>query len=328
MKTQLADIAKKRYNVQVQKMLISWTLVIGTLSGVILSAHKKHEKELPPKARSASGPVGQAILAELLKSELFDITILTRDSTTYQSLFAPAPKVIQVDYTSLNSLIHALTDQDALISAISPSAIPVQKLLIDACIQAHVHRFLPSEYSYDFCCPSIRSLPIPLFAQKIAIEEYLQSQATKTSLSYTLVFCNPILELSLKNNLFFNLQTRTATVSPITRTAPISLTTLPSLSKAVRRILTHPRETANRPIRIKDIDISHEKLLSIAQSLTPGQEWDIHNIETTQAESSSEVNFAFGGKFERVHNSVFGIKEMTPEDLEGLVLVTCGLEKS
>ncbi|TGO29020.1 hypothetical protein BPAE_0020g00660 [Botrytis paeoniae] len=274
----------------------------------------------------ASGPVGQAIVTELLKSELFEITILTRDSTTYQSLFAPALKVVQVDYTSLTSLTHALTNQDALISALSPSAIPTQKLLIDACIQAHVHRFLPSEYSYDFYSPSIHQLSHSnqLFAQKIAIEEYLKEQATHTSLSYTLLFSNPILELSLKNNLFFDFQNRTVILNPQSKTTPISLTTLPSLSKAVRRILTHPRETANRPIRIKDIDISHEKLLSIAQSLTPGQEWDIR----TDVSSDSDSSFNFGGNFERVHNSVFGIKEMTLEELEELVRVTCEVEKS
>ncbi|KAA8576247.1 hypothetical protein MFRU_009g01600 [Monilinia fructicola] len=272
----------------------------------------------------ASGPVGQAILAELLKSGLFDITILTRDSTAHQSLFAPAVKVIQVDYTSLASLTHALSEQDALVSAIAPPAIPAQKLLIDACIQAHVHRFLPSEYSYDFTSPTIRSHPTALGTSKIAIEEYLQAQATHSSLSYTLLFCNPILELSLKSNLFFHFPSRTARLNPQTSRAPISLTTLPSLGKAVRRILTHPRETANRPIRIKDIDVSHQQLLAIAQSLTPGQEWDVR----VDAESPSEADFAFGGKYERVHNSVFGIKEMTVADLENLVRVTLsGAEK-
>ncbi|KAF7913814.1 uncharacterized protein EAF01_000220 [Botrytis porri] len=273
----------------------------------------------------ASGPIGQAILTELLKSQLFDITILTRDPTTHQTPFSPSLQVLQVDYSSLPSLTHALTKQDALISVLSPSAIPTQKLLIDACIQAHVHRFLPSEYSYDFCSPTIHQLSPnkPLFTQKIAIEEYLKEQATHTSLSYTLLFSNPILELSLKNNLFFNFQNRTAILNPQFKTVPISLTTLPSLSKAVRRILTHPRETANRPIRIKDIDISHEKLVSIAQSLTPSQDWDIR----TDVNSDLDSSFNFGGNFERVHNSIFGIKEMTLEELEELVRVTCGVEK-
>ncbi|CAD6447999.1 f29cc46e-d1b6-438c-bcc1-ef24db8c6d4f [Sclerotinia trifoliorum] len=281
----------------------------------------------------ASGPIGQAILNELLKSELFEITILTRDSTAYQSLFAPAIKVIQVDYTSLASLTHAVTDQDAVISTISPSAIPVQKLLIDACIQAHVHRFLPSEYSYDFCNATIRQHTgsNAIFAQKQAIETYLQEQATNTALSYTLLFSNPILEPSLQKNLFFNFPSRSATLTPLSKTHPISLTTLPSLSKAIRRILTHPRETANRPIRIKDIDITHQQLLCIAQSLTPNQEWDIQqeeSKETTDATSNYERKFNFGGNFERVHNCVFGIKDMSLPELEDLVRVTCsGMEK-
>ncbi|APA07141.1 conserved hypothetical protein [Sclerotinia sclerotiorum 1980 UF-70] len=290
----------------------------------------------------ASGQIGQAILKELLKSELFEITILTRDSTTYQTLFAPAIKIIQVDYSSLDSLTQAVTDQDAVISTISPRAIPVQKLLIDACIQAHVHRFIPSEYSYDFCNPLIQKhiTHHPIFAQKLAIETYLQDQTTSTTtLSYTLLYSNPILEPSLQKNTFFHFPTHSATLTPSSKTHPISLTTLPSLSKAIRRILTHPRETANRPIRIKDIDVTHYQLLSIAESLTPDQEWDIQEEEFKEEKEettkdaitstpNNERNFNFGGNFEKVHNCIFGIKEMTLTELEDLMRVTfSGMEK-
>ncbi|QSZ30988.1 hypothetical protein DSL72_000549 [Monilinia vaccinii-corymbosi] len=284
----------------------------------------------------ASGPVGQAILTELLKSELFDMTILTRDSTTYQPpRSAPTLKVIQVDYTSLPSLTHALANQDAVISTISPTAIPTQTLLITACIRAHVRRFLPSEYSYDFYSPTLRSLAPPpaLFAAKIAIEAYLDAQVqaqashTRTPLSYTLLFCNPLLELSLANNLFFDAQSRTATLHPATSSLPTSLTTLASLAKAVRRILTHPRETANRPIRIKDVDVSHQQLVCIAQSLAaPGEKWDVRTIDDAAAAANvtSDASFAFGGKFERVHNAIFGIGEMTVAELEERVRLTLG----
>merc|ERR1711964_137173 len=73
----------------------------------------------------ASGNLGAAILKELLESKLFDITVLTRQSSSHS--FSPDVKVVKVDYADLESLTAALSGQDALVSAVATLAIPSQK---------------------------------------------------------------------------------------------------------------------------------------------------------------------------------------------------------
>jgi putative NADH-flavin reductase len=87
--------------------------------------------------------VGPAILRELLKSGLFDITVLTRESSTHK--FPEEVKVVKVDYTNLESLTKALEGQDALVSAVATLAVPSQRMLIDAAVEAGVKRIIPSE---------------------------------------------------------------------------------------------------------------------------------------------------------------------------------------
>lgn len=82
-------------------------------------------------------------MKELLKSGLFDITVLTRESSTHK--FPEEVKVVKVDYTNLESLTKALEGQDALVSAVATLAVPSQRMLIDAAVEAGVKRIIPSE---------------------------------------------------------------------------------------------------------------------------------------------------------------------------------------
>lgn len=120
----------------------------------------------------------------------------------------------------------------------------------------------------------------------------------------------------------------------------ISASRLSTAGKAVRRVLTHPRETADRAIFVKDIDVSQNQLLALAQQLTPGEDWDVKHVNTADLEKQSleeiekkEVTPAtmlgfikravfspeYGNHFEHVHNSVLGVRGMTGPDLEELI---------
>lgn len=92
----------------------------------------------------ASGYVGSAILKELLKSGLFEVTVLTRSSSNHK--FPGNVKVAKVDYADLESLSAALAGQDALVSAVENKAVASQRLLIDAAVGEGVKRIIPSEY--------------------------------------------------------------------------------------------------------------------------------------------------------------------------------------
>ena len=102
----------------------------------------------------------------------------------------------------------------------------------------------------------------------------------------------------------------------------------------------HPRETAGRAIWVKDTDVSQKQLLKLAQLLTPGEAWEVKEVNTAELEKQAledirkkEIGpttmlnlikraiFApeYGNRFEHVHNSVLGIRGVTEPDLEEIV---------
>jgi putative NADH-flavin reductase len=93
--------------------------------------------------KQGSGNLGSVILKELLKSGLFEITVLTRESSTHK--FPEEVNIVRVDYTNLESLTKALEGQDALVSTVAPLAVPSQRMLIDAAVKSSVKRIIPSE---------------------------------------------------------------------------------------------------------------------------------------------------------------------------------------
>ncbi|PBP26456.1 NAD(P)-binding protein [Diplocarpon rosae] len=283
----------------------------------------------------ATGNLGSAILKELLESRLFEMTVLTREPGNHT--FPAEVTVAKVDYTNLESLTEALLGQDALISAVASPVVSVQRLLIDAAVKAGVKRFIPSEFGNDTKNAETRKLPV--YAAKVEIEEYLDTLAVKGAISYTLLYNGPFLDWGLRNGIFFNFKERKADIYD-GGDQNFSTSRLSTVGKAVRRILTHPRETSDRAIRIKDIDVSQNQLLKLAQALTPGEEWQLTNVSTAELEKDAwaqvregEVGpmtmlaflaravFApeYGNKFERVHNSTLGITGMSEQDVEELV---------
>ncbi|RDL36858.1 NAD(P)-binding protein [Venustampulla echinocandica] len=283
----------------------------------------------------ATGTLGSVILKELHESGLFEVTVLVRESSVQN--FPEGVKVAKVNFESLDSLAEALAGQEALVSALATLAISVQKLLIDAAVKAGVKRIIPSEFGVDLINPKARALPV--YAGKVEIQNYLGDLAAKTIISYTLIFNGPFLDSGLARGLFFNFKERKAQLFD-GGDQPISVSRLATVGKAVRRVLTHPRETADRAVRVKDIDVSQKQLLELAQKLTPGEKWDVQLVDTAELEREAlqqikENNIGpltmynlvrraifspeFGNKFENVHNEVLGIREITTQDLEEIV---------
>jgi hypothetical protein len=254
-------------------------------------------------------------------------------------------KVERVDYTNLESLTQALQGQDAVISTLAKIAVPQQRLLIDASVKAGVKRFIPSEFGCDLKNPKVRALPV--FADKVAIEEYLNELAEKGVISYTLVYTGGFLDWGLKNGMFLNFEKRKADVFD-GGNHPFSVSRLSTAGKAVRRILTHPRETADRAIWVKDLDVTQNQLVRLAQSLTPGEEWELRQVDSAKLEKEcleqveqkkegpatmfgfiQRATFSpdFGNQFQRVHNETLGIRGMTGVDLEELMASIFGTHK-
>jgi hypothetical protein len=180
---------------------------------------------------------------------------------------------------------------------------------------------------------------LPVYANKVEIEHHLDHLAVKGSTSYTLIFNGPFLDWGLRSGMFINFKDRKAEIYD-GGDQLISVSRLSTAGKVVRRVLTHPRETADRAIFVKDIDVSQNQLLTLAQQLTPGEQWDVKHVSTAELEKESleqiqkkEVTpttmlglikraiFSpeFGNRFEHVHNSILGVRGITGPDLEELV---------
>jgi hypothetical protein len=184
-------------------------------------------------------------------------------------------------------------------------------------------------------------------ANKVHIEEYLDELAVKRLTSYTLIFNGPFLNRGLRSGMFINFKERKAEIYD-GGDQLISASRLSTAGKAVRRVLTHPRETADHAVFVKDIDVSQNQLLTLPQRLTAGAEWDVKHGSTAELEKESleqihkrEVTPAtmlglikraifapeYGNHFEHVHNAVLGIRGITGADLEELVASIFGTGK-
>lgn len=106
-----------------------------------------------------------------------------------------------------------------------------------------------------------KHVTIVVYAAKVEIENHLNELAVKGVVSYTLVSNAPFLDWELRNGMFFDFKEKKADIYD-GGDQLISPSGLTAAENAVRRILTHPRETADWEIRVKDIDISQKRLLN------------------------------------------------------------------
>jgi uncharacterized protein YbjT (DUF2867 family) len=144
----------------------------------------------------ASGNLGPSILNAFLANGSFNVTVISRESST--ATFPSGVKVIKTDYSS-NSLVSAFEGQDAVVSIAGPGQLSDQQQYIDAAIAAGVKRFMPSEFGSDISNPKAREL-VPIFAPKAQVTEYLEAKESDT-FSWSAVANGPFFDwVSSHNN--------------------------------------------------------------------------------------------------------------------------------
>jgi uncharacterized protein YbjT (DUF2867 family) len=278
----------------------------------------------------ASGSLGAVILRKLLDTGKFNVTVLRR--TGSETTYPEGANVVDVDYSSHESLVAALKGQDAVISAIS-GVWETQIALIDAAVAAGVKRFLPSEFGSDTENPKVRNLP--MIGDKVKITDYVTEKSKTTGLTYTAVASNAFLDWGLEKDVIL----KTSDSKPLIVNGgnlPFSTTTLDTIGDAVVGVLTHPEETKNRHIRVHDMITTQNELLAIAKEVAPNRPWaqiDV-DLDSWQAEAGArlakgEFNMetvlpfltsaimapGYGGEFKDTENKLLGIKEKTREDV-------------
>ena len=278
------------------------------------------------------------MLNALIKSGKFNVTVVKRPSTS--ASFPDLVTVRTADLSSVESVTAAFKGQDAVVSTVGTAGLPGQDILIEAAVAANVKRFLPSDFGGDLANPKASVLPV--FKYKTEIHKALREAATaKPDFTYTLVCNNAFLDWGLEMNLLLNWKESKPKLFDGGKNV-FSATTLDSVGQAVVGILSHPEETKNRFVYVKDIDVSQNQLLDIAKKVDPGKTWeepiliDTAEVEKSSYESLAKGEFTtpvmmgflmraifgppeYGMQFTKTDNELLGIKGKTEADVETLL---------
>ncbi|KAK3711557.1 hypothetical protein LTR37_009548 [Vermiconidia calcicola] len=284
----------------------------------------------------AAGSLGEALVKELLAAN-FSVTALVRPGST--STLSPSVKAAKVDYEDMESLKTALQGHDALVSTLSTTAIKVQEKLIDAAIAAGIKRYIPSEFGCDLFNPKARALPV--YAQKLKVEEDVEKKTQGTQTTYTFVFNNAFLDWGLDHGFLMDLKAKKAEIydgGNVTFTA----TPIPFVAKGVVAVLQHPEETANREVRLHGAAVTQKQILDIAQRVGGKEGWQVTEARSEDLERESYENLkkdpsnvygwivgmlkraafadGYGGDFSLNNdNAMLGLNEMSEREIDDIV---------
>ncbi|KGO77050.1 hypothetical protein PITC_005750 [Penicillium italicum] len=279
------------------------------------------------------GWLGSAILEQLVNTG-FQVTVLSRTARTVDEP-PTSVKTVQVDYSSIDSLVAALQGQDAVVSTVGSSGISAQKTVIDASIQTGVRRFIPSDFGALTSRPGAESLP--LNALWIDIQKYLKEKALSGQIEYTLFAVGPFLEFVMSMPFLTDLQTQTAPLYD-NGVHPFSSTSVSSVAKAVAGALKNAAETRNRLVSVHDIVLTQNKVLRLAKKYSgPDVEWvenpvdaaaELETILKNTKQSDLDVfntlallkAALLGGKFEaefkNLDNDLVGVRPLSDDEFE------------
>ena len=240
----------------------------------------------------------------------------------------------------MDSVASVFQGQDAVVSTVGTAGIAGQSILVEAAALANVKRFLPSDFGSDLSNPKAAAMPV--FKFKLATHKALrEAAADKPDFSWTSVVNSAFLDWGLEKSILLNWKESKPKLLDGGKNQ-FSATTLASVGQAVVGVLTHPEETKNRFVYVKDIDISQSQLLEIAKKLDPGRSWEEPTIvDTAELEKSSYESLAkgqvtppvmlaflfrimfgppeYGGCFSKTDNELLGVKGKTTADVEALM---------
>ncbi|EED24289.1 conserved hypothetical protein [Talaromyces stipitatus ATCC 10500] len=237
------------------------------------------------------GNLSPAIIDALVKSpHNYTVSVLSRAHSTYQ----PPSGVnhLKTDYTH-DSLLSALKGQNAVVSAIAGTAIPEQKKIIDAAIEAGVQRFLPSEFGSDTTTPLAVDY-FPGWAPKVEIRDYLKSKQDK--IEWTVVFNGFFFDWGLKVGFIpVNGKDKTATIFPKYKDVRFSATNLEDIGKAIAQALSPEiaPKTANQILRIRTLTTSQSELLATYEKAT-GEKFKVTEADLDAAVSEAKGKLSKG----------------------------------
>ncbi|KAF2115877.1 hypothetical protein BDV96DRAFT_545701 [Lophiotrema nucula] len=285
----------------------------------------------------ASGTLGPHVLKALIDAK-FQVKILTRSKKPGE--FDAGVDVVEVDFTSVESLTAALKGIDAVVSTVAGMAIKTQTVLIDAATVAGVKRFIPSEYGSVTTNPKVEAFP--LYENVFQIKHHLQEKANSGQLTWTVLACGAFLEFLFAAGAagLLDFADRKATLFDEGDNR-LSSTSLATAGKAIAGILKNSEATKNRVVKVSEVILTQNQLLKIAEGLRPEDKWEISKVAASAVLKEGLVEFSagdfsfpviskiikgtgfagetYGSAYDETDNELLEVKELTEEDLKKIV---------
>ncbi|KAF2264187.1 NAD(P)-binding protein [Lojkania enalia] len=202
------------------------------------------------------GNVGSAIISELLKNgNRFNITAISRPTSTYSTPKGSCITIKTVDFGSLESLSSAFQGQDAVINCVSGGATQYEpyKLIIDAAVAAGVKLFFANEFVGNLLSEQFKRLPETFVGAKVRIRQYLEELGKEGKINWTALNGGPFFDMWLmKGPAGFDIPNKRARIYG-TGESKLCWTPLPTIAFAAANMLRKPYLILNRPVYISNI---------------------------------------------------------------------------
>ncbi|KAL9616067.1 MAG: hypothetical protein Q9160_009027 [Pyrenula sp. 1 TL-2023] len=232
----------------------------------------------------------------------------------------------------------ALQGQDAVVSTIASAAISTQLRLVEAAAKAQVKRFIPSEFGSN--TPHEKTRALPVFRDKIAVQDALKKEASLGTLTYTLVCTGPFFDWGLKVPFLMNLKAKSIDLFD-GGDRLFSTSTLATIGKAVAGVLQNPERTENRAVYVQDKALTLKDLVAAGKKATGPEGWkeNVVRIDDVLDHGWTELKkdkpdphvFAldfikasiwgdgYGSHFQTLDNELLGIKEKSDAEVQDMV---------
>jgi hypothetical protein len=236
--------------------------------------------------------VGALILKALREAQpaFQSITLLTRSAKSASAFQGPNIQIKEVDYSSRESLVAALTGVDAVVSAIGTKFVDDQMTIIDAAVEAGAKFFIPSEFGLANTHPLLQR-DFSIFEDKNRIQAHLENYRQWGKIDYALIFVGLWLDWGIQG---FILDVKNKKVGLWDGgERPISMTTMASIGKAVLGVL-EGKAGDKREVRVKDINISQRRLYELAAEVVGKDGWEVKTVDTARAKAVASEKLSQG----------------------------------
>jgi putative NADH-flavin reductase len=219
-----------------------------------------------------TGNLGTLILQHLLASSSnYTVSVLSRRSAN-TSQYPSTVKTIQVDDDyPLAQITPAFSNIDVVISAISMAGMHHQPKFIDACVAAHVKRYIPTEFGLEDLPQWLLDLR-PMFKTKHDVRDYLVEKESE-GLSWTCVCCNVFFEMGIESGFFQFYWDEKKAVLLDDGELKWPATTLDTVAMAVTKVIEKEEQTKNKILLIRDFMTSQKEVLQEIEKRTG--KWDV-----------------------------------------------------